>query len=282
MKLLSSVFGGMGLAVVTSMLTLSACGGDNSTVIASTGGASSAGGSSSAGGGGAVGGGGTTGGTTSTSTSAGPVKVNENALMTDFSEVPDGTVANLANPKFSWGTNGLTGGTFTYQQNDPDAPTGTVTGGALHITAALAASEYAGFGFYFGPNSGSDASAYAGFKFDISGTMPGIQLDIQVQMSPDYPISSNKGTCDFASQGYDDTTKWNYCTNPHVHFENVPGVADLSTTAQTVTVPWSVLVGGTPVDAIDPTQLLGIQLQFNCDTTASNVDITVDNLTFYK
>jgi len=282
MKLLSSVFGGMGLAVVTSMLTLSACGGDNSTVIVNTGGAPSAGGSSSAGGGGAVGGG-STGGTTSASTCA-PTKVPTNALMTDFStDVPDGTVVNTAKPSFSWGTNGLTGGTYVYGQTSTDAPTGTVTGGALNITAAIAASDYSGFLFYFGPDCGSDGSAYTGFKFDIYGTMPGIQLDIQVQMTPDYPLKdSNKGTCDYVAAGYTSDTKWNYCTNPHVHFEDVPGVVDLSaTTAQTVMVPWSILTGGNPVLALDPTQLLGIQLQFNCDTTASSVNVTVDNLTFY-
>lgn len=281
MKLLSSVFGGMGLAVVTSLLTFSACGGDNSTVIANAGGTASAGGSTSAGGGGAVGGGGTTGGTSSASTC--PAKVNENALMTDFSEVSDGTVVNTDNQKFSWGTNGLTGGTFVYTQDATDAPTGTITGGALHLTATVAATHYDGFGFYFGPNCGSDATAYSGFKFDISGTMPGIQLDIQVQMTPDYPLNDNsKGTCDYVAGGYTTETKWNYCTNPHIHFEDLADIAEVSATVQTVTVPWSLLVGGNPVSALDATQLLGIQLQFNCGDTACPVDVTIDNLTFYK
>jgi hypothetical protein len=288
MKLLSSIFGGMGLTVVTSLLTLSACGGDDNTVTTSAGGTASAGGSTSAGGGGAVGGS-TAGGTSAESTSC-PVKVPDNALMTDFSEIADGTVTPATVPSgvddISWGNSGatLTGGTFVYYQTDADTPTGTVTGGALHITAAMSAVDYAGFVFYFGPTCGSDGSAYTGFKFDISGTMPGIQLDIQVQMTPNYPLNTNgKGTCDYAAHGYTDLTKWIYCTNPHVAFENVPGIVELSaTTAQTVTVPWSLLTGGYPVVALDPTQLLGIQLQFNCGTTASNVDITLDNLTFYK
>jgi hypothetical protein len=262
------------------MLTLSACGGDNSTVITNTGGAASTGGTSS------VGGGGSTGGTTSTSTSTcAPTKVPTNALMTNFSEVTDGTVTPTDVSSISWGDPSatLTGGTFVYDQNPPDAPTGTVTGGALDIAATVTAGEYAGFGFYFGPNCGSDASAYTGFKFDISGSMPGIQLDIQVQMTPDYPLKdANKGTCDYVAGGYTSDTKWNYCTNPHVHFEDLPGYAAVSDTVQTVSVPWSVLVGGNPVNAIDSTQLLGIQLQFNCGTTDCPVAITIDNLSFYN
>jgi len=343
MKSLSSVFGRMGLLVVTSMLTLSACSNDKGTVTASSGGATGAGGSSSAGGGSAVGGatgaggsssanggstvggassaggssttggdgtvggdatnaggssstgdggavgGGTTGGTTSTSTSCTPTKVPDNPLMTDFSEILDGTTtpktASSGVSSISWGDKSatLTGGTFVYEQNTSDTPVGIVTGGALEIKATVATGEYSGFGFYFGPNCGSDASDYAGFKFDLSGSMTGVQLDIQMQMSPDYPLKdSNKGTCDYITAGFDAGTEWNYCTNPHVYFQDLTDTTDVSTTVQTVTVLWSVLEGGNPLGAIDPTQLLGIQLQFNCVSTDCAVDVTIDNLTFYK
>jgi hypothetical protein len=274
MKLLSSVIEGIGFAVVASAFALGACGGDKSTVGGGTGGgASDVGGSSSVGGG--SNGGAATGG--STGTSSGPVKV-PSALMTDFSEITEGTTMASS---IAWGSKGLTGGTFTYQQDTGDTPVGTVTGGALNIAATVAAGHYAGVGLYFGPNGGSDASAFSGFAFDISGSLGGATVDVQMQMTPDYPLKeSNKGTCDYVTAGYDSTSMWNYCTNPHVELSSI--LAELTTTPATVKVPWSLLIGGNPVPEIDPTQLLGIQFQFNCGSPDCVVNINLDNITFYN
>jgi len=277
MKSLSSVFGGIGLALITTALALGGCGGDNS-VVAGTGGGSAVntGGTSNVGGGGATGGASNGG-----ATGCAPVTVPENALMTDFSTQTEGQQATIDTPSISWGTSTtLTGGTFLYHQEASDAPTGTITSGTLHLTATIAATHYNGFGFYFGPKCGSDASAYSGFQFEISGAITGAAMDIQVQMTPNYPLNDNdKGTCDYEAAGAE---KWDYCTNPHVTLSAILGEdVPFPETPTTIQVPWSTLVGGNPVDAIDPTQLLGIQFQFNCGDVDCPIDVTLDNLSFY-
>lgn len=281
MKFVSSVFGGMGLGAVLTIFAVGGCGGDKSAPPTSTGGApnggsaSDVGGSTNGGGNTSTGGGNKgTGGATS-----GPAVVPR-ALMTDFSEIAEGTQATTANPSLAWGdsSKGLTGGTFLYQQADADALTGTITNAALHLSGNIAANDYAGFGFYFGPNQGSDASKYSGFSFTLSGSLGNSTVDVQMQMTPDYPLhQSNKGTCDYVTA---DAGMWVYCKNPHVSLSTLlPG--GVTTAAQTVQVPWTSLTGGNPVSAIDPTQLLGIQFQFNCGTAACAVDVTLDDLTFY-
>jgi hypothetical protein len=291
MKLVSSLVSGTGLAVIVSMMTLGACGGDKSAVTA-TGGVSATGGAGTTGGDNTAGGstsdstgGSTTAGGTSAASTCPPVFVPDNPLMTNFTEQTVGTT--LAS-SMSWGDGSatLTGGTFTYQQDTADAPTATVTADSagnngLTITASVAAEHYSGIGFYFGPNCGSDACAYSGIAFDISGTSTAGDLDIQVQMTPDYPLNDNsKGTCDYAAA---DAGKWVYCTNPHVLLSTVltGGVSALTATPQTVKVPWDKLVGGNPVGPIDCHQLLGIQFQVTCGTTACTLNVTLDNLTFY-
>jgi hypothetical protein len=56
----------------------------------------------------------------------------------------------------------------------------------------------------------------------------------------------------------------------------------VTTAAQTLQIPWTALVGGNPVSAIDKTQLLGFQIQFNCGSTACAPDITIDDMKFYN
>ncbi len=279
MKLLSSVVGGIGLTLVASTLALGGCGGDKSAV-GGTGGAADTGGAGNAGGGGGDVGGGSTGGAGGAGSTCAPKKVPESGMMTDFSEQTEGATADLTSKDVKWGTStSLTGGTFIYQQEDADAPTGKVESGELHITATIAATHYNGFGFYFGPNCGSDATAFAGFQFDIGGTITGAAIDVQMQMTPDYPLNQdNKGACDYAASGQD---MWSYCTNPHVSFSKITADAPFPETMTTVKVPWSELVGGNPVSAVDATQLLGIQLQFNCGDTDCPIDVKVDNLKFY-
>ena len=293
MKLVSSLVSGTGLAVIVSMLTLGACGGDKSAVTATggssaTGGAGTTGGDSTAGGNTSTStGGNTTAGGTSAASTCPPVVVPDTPLMTDFTEETVGTT--LAS-SMAWGDSAatLTGGTFTYQQDTADAPTATITADsagnkALNITASVAADHYSGIGFYFGPNCGSDACAYSGFSFDISGTTTAPDMDIQVQMTPDYPLNDNsKGTCDYAAA---DAGKWDFCTNPHALLSTLltGGVSALTSTPQTVKVPWGgdKLVGGNPVGPIDCHQLLGIQFQVKCGTAACTLNVTLDNLTFY-
>jgi len=273
-KLVSVLKNGLGVGVVVAMVALGGCAGDKSAPPSNAGGGANVDGGASSSGGSDNGGNGATGGYT-----GGP-QVVPRALITDFSEIAEGTIADLKSPSISWGDSykGLTGGTFLYQQADADALSATVTNSALHLTGSIAAGHYDGFGFYFGPDQGSDASAYTGFSFTISGSLGNSTLDIQMQMTPDYPLNqNNKGTCDYISA---DAGAWVYCVNPHATLPTLLS-GDVTATAELVQVPFTSLTGGNPVSALDPMQLLGIQFQFNCGSTACTVDITLDDLTFY-
>ncbi len=281
MKFSSSVLGGIGLGLTLTASSLVGCGGDKSAPPTATGGASAVGGSGSDVGGTTSGGGNTStaGGNTATGGSTGGPAVVPRALMTDFSEITAGTQATPASQNIAWGDSakGLTGGTFLYQQDATDALTATVTNAALHITGSIAANHYAGFGFYFGPNQGSDASKYTGFAFSLAGSLGNSAVDVQMQMTDDYPLNSNnKGKCDYITA---DAGQWVYCKNPHASLTAL--LPSVTATAQTAQIPWTSLAGGNPVSAVDPTQLLGIQFQFNCGSAACAVDITLDDLTFY-
>ena len=299
---LAAVTGPIGLSACSSNKTTASNAGGNATAggessaggssSATTGGESSAGGSSSANTGGAVQSGGSpsTGGVDATGGNAtggasqcGPVPVPK-ALMTDFSEIADGA-STYAGASLKWGTaTSLTGGTFVYGQDTAgaDTPLGTITGGALNITASIAASHYGGFGFYFGPNCGSDACAYTGFSFTVAGSLTGCSVDIQMQQTSDYPLNdNNKGKCDFGDAGITYDNRWSYCTNPHTGL-SAQLSGDAGADPQVVQIPFTTLTSGNPVSNVDCSQLLGIQIQFNSTGSACTVNLTLDDLAFYK
>jgi len=252
-----------------------------------SGGASSGGDSSGNASGGVSNGGTSSAGASSTGGLANctaPVTVPD-ALMTDFSELADGS-STSGGAQLKWGkaSKSLTGGTFVYGQDTAgaDSPLGTVASGALSITASVASGHYGGFGFYFGPNCGSDACAYNGFSFSIAGSTGGTDVDIQMQQVSDYPLNdSNKGMCDYGDAGVSYDSRWNYCTNPHVKLSTLLP-SGVTADPQVVQVPWTALTGGNPVSNLDCVMLLGIQIQFNAVSGSSAVNLTLDDLTFYK
>ena len=305
MRSLASLLASVALAAVTGSIGLSACG-SNKTAASNVGGNAPTGGESSAGGsstGGNPGGSSSTGGVNESGGSAitggvnqtggnantggasqcGPVPVPK-GLMSDFSEIADGS-STYAGASLKWGTaSSLTGGTFVYGQDTAgaDTPLGTVTGGALNITASIAASHYGGFGFYFGPNCGSNACAYTGFSFTLAGSLTGCSVDIQMQQTSDYPFNdNNKGTCDYGDAGVTYDNRWSYCTNPHASLSALLSGA-VTADPQVVQVPFTTLTGGNPVSDVDCSQLLGIQIQFNSAGPACTVNLTLDDLMFYK
>jgi hypothetical protein len=237
--------------------------------------------------GGKTGAGGTfnTGGTTATvgSCPSGAVKVPASGKMTDFSDFrgqdsqgrfgvnpADGTQVNA-----SWGAGGLTGGTFFYQQENADGVQATIANNALVLSASLAAYHYAGIGLYFTSNCGYDACAFKGISLSALGDSGGAAVDLQLQMRPDYPIdSTGRGTCDYV---HADAAEWSYCNNPHV--TEAAGASDAS---QTLQFPWSGFAGGSPRSTVDCSQLLGIQVQFDCGATACTPNITIDDLQFFN
>jgi hypothetical protein len=294
--LVEMVFG-----AVVCPIGLGACESSKTTVssAASSGGESSTGGDNTGGdtldnvsggasntGGGATGGSIGSGGANSTGGAAGcvaPATVPE-ALMTNFSEIADGS-STSGGTQLKWGTSkSLTGGTFVYGQDSTgaDTPLGTITGGALNITANVASGHYGGIGFYFGPNCGSDACAFSGFSFSVAGSTGGADVDIQMQQVSNYPLNDNgKGTCDYVAAGYSSDTMWNYCTNPHVRL-STPLPDGVTTDPQVVQVPWTALTGGNPVSELDCAKLLGIQIQFNGVSGSCAVNLTIDDLAFYQ
>lgn len=267
-----------GAAALTLAAVLAGgCGVDDSEEEAATGGAGTTGGTGTTGGsdstGGTDAGGGAvaTGGTDSTGGTEGycdvPPEVPSERI-TDFSELTEGTSWTTGSQ--DWGDSvSLTGGTFHYQGEGIDPLTATIVDGALNLTGTITDGSYAGFGFWFGPSC-SDASAYSGITFTIEGDMGDTELDFQVQTSDNYPIddANEKGECAYTNE--DD--KWSECTNNHVVVEY--------SEPTTVQIPWEDLVGGKPVATLDPTDLLGVQLQLNC-ADVCNPDITIDNLMFY-
>ena len=301
MRSLSVMFASMALSAMVCPIGLVACGNDKATASnaggsASTGGDTGSGGantggndSSASASGGVSNGGANSGGASATGGAAAsdctaPVTV-PSALMTDFSELADGA-STSGGAQLKWGkaSASLTGGTFVYGQDaaGADSPLGTISSGALNITASVAGGHYGGFGFYFGPNCGSNACAFSGFSFSIAGSTGGADVDIQMQQVSNYPLKDgNKGTCDYGDAGISYDSRWNYCANPHVRLSALlpDGV---TTDPQVVQVPWTALTGGNPVVELDCTQLLGIQVQFNAVSGSFTANLTLDDLTFYQ
>jgi hypothetical protein len=226
------------------------------------------------------------GGSTSTSTTTplpeGVTCASEpapgNAQLTDFKEVTAGKYDSSKN--FSWGTSKtLTGGTFFYGEAGdstatPAVPASSLTAevidAALHLTGEIQPNKYAGFGFWFGPAC-TDARAYKGISFKISGDMGDSELQIQVQSSRNYPIDeeNSKGECD---------GDWGSPCN-----SNSYTFKDLVLTAEpkTIQMPWADFVGGVPVDPLEPAELLGFQWHFNCGEKACAPSVVIDDVTFY-
>ncbi|MGC4067574.1 MAG: hypothetical protein QM784_23595 [Polyangiaceae bacterium] len=169
-----------------------------------------------------------------------------NALLSNFSEVTAGKYDPSKN--FSWGTSKtLTGGTFFYgdagdSAASPAVPASSlsaeVADGALHLTGDIQPNKYAGFGFWFGPSC-TDARAYKGISFKISGDMSDSELQIQVQSSRNYPIDTknSKGECE--------GTWGSPCNSNAYTFKDLVLTAE----PQTIQMPWGDFKGGVPIES---------------------------------
>lgn len=159
----------------------------------------------------------------------------------------------------------LTGGTFQYSGDTSSIDFG-VEEEALHITATV--NNYVGLGMWFGPCV--DASAYAGISFTIGGTIGEMgQAVLQVQQSDNKEVEmvdgGARGDCD---------TSVDSCTYNQA-------VYDVPETADTVSVCFADMTGGSPNSTVDNSQLYALQYQFNCETDGMcEVDVTVDDVVF--
>jgi hypothetical protein len=187
----------------------------------------------------------------------------ENPIISDFT-IPDGTTVLPI------------GGLFTYTSPlSMDGPAATITGGALHVTAATIGRDVAQFwgaGIFFnGDASGTlciDASKSRGVQFDISGTVEGLGCTLQYATTDSAHLDS---TVDPKGSG------------PPGAFAPQAGLS-VTPTPATVMMPFNGPGGGSPPIPIDSARLTGVQWQLTTAAGTDNtcaVDLTIDNVRFF-
>lgn len=172
----------------------------------------------------------------------------------------------------TWGTaDGIQGGTSLYQGAPTEALTQTVMGESLNIRANLQSGGYTGIVFWFQPCI--NASDFAGVRFTATGSLGGTTMIVKAQTSPDYPVdvANTKGKCPFQVLA----NQFTECVQP---FSNITALP-----AGEIALPWSSFSGGSPLPQVDPRQLLGFELQFQCPgggTTPCALDLNVGTISF--
>jgi hypothetical protein len=151
----------------------------------------------------------------------------------------------------------------------PLGPIGLVqdfTGGDWHVSGVMPGG-YQGGAFAFNFVCITDASAFSGIQFTISGTA-GIlnQLTLEIGFSGDQMGSyTTPGTGSCAGA----------CNAPRA-LVNLP-----ATGTATIRLPWSRFVGGTPISALNPAQLTYMSWKFASTQAPYSVNVHLDDLIFY-
>jgi hypothetical protein len=183
-------------------------------------------------------------------------------LLIDFSTyIAAGTWGDSARAQ-------ITGGTSLYSLAPNPNLANTATDGSLHLAGAIPAGAYAGIVLWFGPCV--DGSTYSGVQFPMTGELGTATLLVKMQTSPNYPVDvrNTKGQCPFMR----DADKYTECQQPF---------ASLTALEDPMSFEWTDFTGGVPVADLDPAQLLGFELQFQCQGMAEcPVDVTVGNVSF--
>jgi hypothetical protein len=205
------------------------------------------------------------------------------ALITDFTLAEDATSTTEA----SWGdfTTTFSGGTLVY----PDSVTSDVSDNNWHLSGTV--EDYTGFGFYFSVPAGGcgliDASAFKGFSFKVSGTLPsGRSLKMWVAtaataVSYDWYTAHDItdkdpgfGRCQPQSDNeYDGTCK------------NGEAAVPVTDTEETVTLKWADFVGGKPESTPNTKEItsFGFYVSWSgADDSPYEFDITFDDLSFLE
>lgn len=193
------------------------------------------------------------------------------ALITDFGDLVKSTDATQPNEFTFGGTEGLPGGTFSYQKG---ALTYTTTDKSLEVKGNV--KDYDGFGLYFG--SCTDASAYTGVSFNIKGNVGASgKINFSFQTNADTGVNSStmKGSCPVTPPA-DPNNDYAEC-----HFGQFAVAVPAG--GGVVSVKFSDLTGGLPVAGVDGKDLLGLQWAFTwagATDTPYDVDVTVDDVMF--
>jgi hypothetical protein len=191
-----------------------------------------------------------------------------NCLINEFAETfgCDGDISGVGTcSECCWGDDtSLSGGQFTYKDSIADyAPiTSSIefTQGAASLSLTGTAVEYAGFIMWFGPCT--DASTWDGVELQVTGTLGGGQLFVQLQTDEDHPDQA-------CPHGEDDD--WEVCGNPQ--YLVAEGITTDGLTP--IKIPWAQFTGGKPNPDVNPKQLRGIQIQVGCAlATADSSDAT--------
>jgi hypothetical protein len=176
----------------------------------------------------------------------------------------------------------LTGGQSLYSSDASAAFTATVDttldNPYLVLTANDGIGAYSGYVMWFAScldaskAPGDAGHPYAGIQFKVKGVLGGASLQFQVQTSTNYPIDgkNQKGEC---VGGWGSLT----CNNNYV---------EVTVTSEwtTVSYTWEEFTGGYPVTHLDPSNILGIQWQANCPTSAKApcvMEIDLDRVEFF-
>ena len=146
----------------------------------------------------------------------------------------------------------------------------------MESAASGAATQYVGGGVYF--NSCTDATAFSGVSFTISGSFSGCSMQY--------------ATADVEHQ--DATTDPHFATGPAGAYppQSTITSGEVTTTPQTLTMPFTgSTMSGDPPTPLDKSKLILVLWQFTVpagapattDATPGGCvgDITIDNLTFY-
>jgi len=270
MSIRTSIDGFVRCTFIAAVAVAVGCGGDKTTdTTSATGGTASAvGGATSA----------STGGATASSSGGAAASGSSTAGNSAF------TCAKsvVATPGIApgkdgiWGTaTDVTGGAFApYAGTDmTKLALDTTTAGSVNISDDMLPGWYSGFGLYLkNPEKCFDASKYTGIRMTIGGTVGDAMVYLQVQMNDNYPIdaTNSKGAC---------VGDWSSCSN------NQFQLATLTPTPTEVEVPFASITGGNPQAQLDPSQLLGVQWQFNCPSGGSTVscpiNVSIGSVVFY-
>jgi hypothetical protein len=174
------------------------------------------------------------------------------------------------------------GGTYFYPSDR--ALTSSVTDGNWHLSGTV--DTISGFGLFLNACQPMDASAFSGIAFTLWGNIEGDRTLAFFIESAAHQVSSqwinankanpedpdvldNSGRCFPAASRYDGT-----CREPRVMLE-------LTSEPTTVEIPWADFAGGSPVPALDASEITAIAWSLpQPDDTPYSVDIHIDDLRF--
>ncbi|HWA72473.1 MAG TPA: hypothetical protein VG937_09070, partial [Polyangiaceae bacterium] len=199
---------------------------------------------------------GTTGGTNSGGAGGGAsacmTSKLTDSLITDFEAADSDTTS----PDYNFGkAPGWIGGTYVYPS--PDL-TNSFTNKDWAVSGKVG--TYSGFGIWVGKDTQFDASGFTGIQFDVSGMVgTDAKMKFEVGTGPtSWSGTTPNGSACFTGMATSAMTQYSDITLATYVF-------DVSATKKTISIPWSMLVGGKSGGAavtLDPAKIVKLQWEF--------------------